>query len=93
MEIFMPYYGPVHEKDLHRARIDIDYNSGVKCPICGCDYVHVSSVAQNTQASSGDQGNVVITFTGECGHRFAYIFDGHKGIVSTAAVDLSMTGI
>lgn len=59
MEIFMPYYGPVHEKDLHRARIDIDYNSGVKCPICGYDYVHVSSVAQNTQASSGDQGGML----------------------------------
>src|SRR5689334_18965589 len=51
----------------------------VLCPVCQHDYVHVTS--------SGDVGEYdILHFAGECGHRFAFVFQFHKGNTSVYVV-------
>ena len=61
-----------------------DFDSILKCPICGFDYNHIKRVSEkgeNNKEDNGNQGFVKIVFWGECEHYFSLCFDGHKGNV------------
>ena len=50
----------------------------LKCPICGYDYVHIENV-DHVQTKRGDKA--VITFWGECDHRWTSSWEFYKGQV------------
>ena len=79
--------------EIYNSKFNIDEYSGanLKCPICGHPNCHIGEVRQNTDISTGNQGNVSIEFIGECGHRWILIFDGHKGNVHYTKVIIKET--
>lgn len=77
--------------ELHKAKFDVQPWNGpgqnvMTCPICGCGNVHLDEVAINTDISTGNQGNVYLSFYGECEHTWGRLFDGHKGELVEADV-------
>lgn len=86
--LLAPLYGSV--ENLHEARINIDdpFDGEILCPVCGNNGIHIVGVAQNTNVSTGNQGNATVTLSCECGHAFVVLFDGHKGNVSARTVIL-----
>jgi len=60
-------------------------DTGIKCPICGFEYVGVVSVMYSVSRNDprsgwlGNGGLAVVEFNGECGHKFDLCFGFHKG--------------
>ena len=63
-------------------------NVAVRCPVCGGEYVQIVSMREvsghdDYRAGWWGRGNLnVLSFDGECGHKFELCFGAHKGTVS-----------
>lgn len=76
------------EPSIYKSNFNIgeEYGNLVKCPICGCENAHIRDVRRDTYISTGNQGNAVIRISGECGHDWLIVFDGHKGELRVATI-------
>lgn len=79
--------------EIYESKFNIDDCTGlhINCPICQHPNCHIGEVHQNTNISTGNQGNVSIKFIGECGHKWLLILDGHKGDVRYTKVIVKET--
>lgn len=59
-----------------------DESNVVRCPVCGYECSHIDSIDRNcSDIADNSYGNAVITFHGECGHRWKVVFRDYKGHV------------
>ena len=74
-----------HLRNEIRERLNSD-TSPIKCPLCGHDFVHVSTQGLDSAETGTRQGGCAVLMEGECGHTWGTVYAEHKGQVVSVPV-------